>query len=281
MAQSSTSSDLKSWTALLLLAPLTIVMLLVFVYPLITTAWTSVHPGGFSVQAYIDLAGSTLFFKVLRSTFEISISGTLVSLVIGFPVAMHLAAQTPRRRSGYLILVMLPFWTSILVKSFAFTVILGDHGIVNNILRALFGPVAVLPLLFNRTGVVIGSVHWLLPFMVFPILVNLLAQGSDLHYAARVMGAGRTRTFFRITLPLSIPGVLAGCVITLVLSLGSFVTPALLGGRRDLMMASLVDFYTRVSLDWASASAIAVLLLAITGGLILLLTRLPGEHRLI
>jgi putative spermidine/putrescine transport system permease protein len=149
------------------------------------------------------------------------------------------------------------------------------------VLRALFGEAAGLPLLFNRTGVVIGMLHWLLPFMVFPILVNLLAQGSDLHYAARVMGAGRTRIFFRITLPLSIPGVLAGCVITLVLSLGSFVTPALLGGRRDLMMASLVDFYTRVSLDWGAASAIAVLLLAITGGLILLLSRLPGEHRLI
>jgi mannopine transport system permease protein len=205
----------------------------------------------------------------------------LASLLLAYPIAYHLSRVTPRRRAAYMILVLLPFWTSILVKSFAFTVILGDHGIVNNILRALFGDSATVPLLFNRTGVVIGSVHWLLPFMVFPILVNLLAQGSDLHYAARVMGAGRTRIFLRITLPLSIPGVLAGCVITLVLSLGSFVTPALLGGRRDLMMASLVDFYTRVSLDWAIAAAIAVLLLAITGGLILLLTRLPGEHRLI
>jgi len=267
--------------ALIFLGPVGLIMALGFFVPLGQIFYTSVDGAQLTLRPYAALADSRLFWLVLQNTFAISVESMLASLLLAYPIAYHLSRVTPRRRAVYMILVLLPFWTSILVKSFAFTVILGDHGIVNNVLRLLFGETAVLPLLFNRTGVVIGMMHWLLPFTVFPILVNLLAQGSDLHNAARVMGAGRTRIFFRITLPLSVPGVLAGCVITLVLSLGSFVTPALLGGRHDLMMASLVDFYTRVSLDWASASAIAVLLLAITGGLILLLTRLPGEHRLI
>jgi len=263
------------------LGPVGLLMVLGFFVPLAQIFYTSVDGVQVTLRPYAGLLDSRLFWLVLQNTFAISVESMLASLLLAYPIAYHLSRAAPRRRTVYMVLVLLPFWTSILVKSFAFTVILGDHGIVNNVLRGLFGEAAALPLLFNRTGVVIGMLHWLLPFMVFPILINLLAQGSDLHYAARVMGAGRTRIFFRITLPLSVPGVLAGCVITLVLSLGSFVTPALLGGRRDLMMASLVDFYTRVSLDWGTASAIAVLLLAITGGLILLLSRLPGEHRLI
>jgi mannopine transport system permease protein len=267
--------------AAIFLSPVGLVMAFGFFVPLAQIFYTSVEGARLTAQSYAGLIDSRLFWLVLQNTFAIGVESVLASLLLAYPIAYHLSRATPGRRAAYMVLVLLPFWTSILVKSFAFTVILGDRGIINNVLRALLGESAVLPLLFNRTGVVIGMLHWLLPFMVFPILVNLLAQGSDLHYAARVMGASRSRIFLRITLPLSIPGVLAGCVITLVLSLGSFVTPALLGGRRDLMMASLVDFYTRVSLDWATASAIAVLLLAITGGLILLLSRLPGEHRLI
>lgn len=280
MAQSSTSSDLKSWTALLLLAPLTIVMLLVFVYPLITTAWTSVHPGGFSAQAYIDLAGSTLFFKVLRSTFEISISGTLVSLVIGFPVAMHLAAQTPRRRSGYLILVMLPFWTSILVKSFALVVVFGNQGLINQLLGLVSGGTINLPMMFNRVGVIIGMINFLLPFMILSILGSLLSQDPALIRAAETMGAGPLRIFWRIILPLSMPGVVAGILINMTLSIGMYITPALLGGRQDMMVANLVDFYTRQTLDWTAASATAMVLLAISGCLVTLLGRIRGAQGL-
>lgn len=267
--------------AALFLLPISVLMAMVFVIPLGQIAFTSLDGTAFSTRAYAELASSSLFNKVLFNTFEISIGSVLVSLLVGYPIAYHLSRVSPRRRAIYLILVLLPFWTSILVKSFAFTVILGENGIINSMLRGLLGQEAVLPLLFNRVGVTIGMVHYLLPFMVFPILVSLLSQSSDIHRAARIMGASRSRIFVRITLPLSLPGVLAGSVMTLVLSLGMFVTPALLGGRRDLMMANLVDFYTRISLDWGIASAIALLLLIITGGLIAVMARLPGEHRLI
>ena len=264
----------------LFLAPAIVLMAGVFLVPLGQIAVTSVDGAALSPRAYAELAGSTLFARVLLNTFEISIGSMLATLLLGYPIAYHLSRQPRRRRAFYMVLVLLPFWTSILVKSFAFTVILGEQGIVNNLLRAAFGAAAAVPLLFNRAGATIGMVHFLLPFMVFPILVSLLSQGSDLHKAARVMGAGRTRIFTRVTLPLSLPGVLAGCIMTLVLSLGSFVTPELLGGRKDLMMANLVDFYTRVSLDWGVSSAIALILLVLTSVLIAALALVPGEHKL-
>ena len=272
---------LSARTTAIFLAPVVLLMSAVFLVPLGQMAVTSLDGFALSGRAYGELASSTLFQRVLVNTFEISIGSTLATLLIGYPIAYHLSRVPPTRRATYMVLVLLPFWTSILVKSFAFTVILGEQGIINSLLRGAFGAAAAMPLLFNRAGAIIGMVHFLLPFMVFPILVSLLAQGTDLHKAARVMGAGRARIFWRITFPLSIPGVIAGCIMTLVLSLGSFVTPALLGGRKDLMMANLVDFYTRVSLDWGVSSAIAVILLLLTGGLIALLAQLPGEHKLI
>lgn len=279
MAQ-SVSSDLNPKAAALLLAPLTILMLLIFVYPLATTAWTSIHPGVFTLQAYAELIGSSLFLKTLRTTFEISATGTLVSLVVGFPVAMHLAAQPPRRRTGYLILVMLPFWTSILVKSFALTVVFGNQGLINQFLGLISGGAINLPMMFNRVGVIIGMINFLLPFMILSILGSLLARDPVLVPAAETMGAGPLRIFWRIILPLSMPGVVAGVIIDMTLSIGMYITPALLGGRQDMMVANLVDFYTRQTLDWTAASATAMVLLAISGGLVALLGRMRGAQGL-
>ena len=131
-------------------------------------AWTSVDGAALTPRAYAELAGSTLFWRVLENTFEISLGSTLVCLLLGYPVAYHLAQLPSRRRFLTMILVLLPFWTSILVKSFAFVVMLGENGILNTVLRAVFGPEAAVSLIFNRTGVLIGMVHYLLPFMVFP-----------------------------------------------------------------------------------------------------------------
>jgi len=280
VAQTSSSSDLNPKAATMLLAPLTIVMLLIFVYPLVTTVWTSIHPAGYSLEAYAELTHSTLFLKTLKTTFEISISGTFVSLIVGFPVAMHLAAQPPRRRTGYLILVMLPFWTSILVKSFALTVVFGNQGLINQFLGFVSGGAINLPMMYNRVGVIIGMINFLLPFMILSILGSLLAQDPALVRAAETMGAGPVRIFWRIILPLSMPGVVAGILINMTLSIGMYITPALLGGRQDMMVANLVDFYTRQTLDWTAASATAMVLLVISGCLVALLGRIRGAQGL-
>ena len=251
-------------------------MLAILIYPLGLTIWTSVHPGTFSLQAYAELSSSTLFLKVLRSTLEITLTGTLVSLLVGYPVALHLAAQPPSRRTAYLIMVMLPFWTSILVKSFALVAVFGNQGIVNQALGFLSDGRISVPMIFNRVGVVLGMINFLLPFMILSILGSLLSQDRTLALAAATMGAGPLRIFWKITLPLSMPGVVAGVLINVTLSIGMYVTPALLGGRQDMMVANLVDFYTRQTLDWTAASATAVVLLAISSILVVLLGRVRG-----
>ncbi|MFD2139548.1 ABC transporter permease [Ancylobacter oerskovii] len=279
-AHSSSASDLSPWTALLLLAPLTAVMLLILIYPLGLTVWTSLYNGRFSFDAYVELASSTLFLRVLRNTFEIAIGGTLVSLLFGYPVALHLAAQPPRKRTAYLIMVMLPFWTSILVKSFALVAVFGNQGLINQFLGVVSGGTLNVPMMFNRVGVILGMINFLLPFMILSILGSLLALDRRLILAAETMGAGPLRIFWKITLPLSLPGVLAGVLINVTLSIGMYITPALLGGRQDMMVANLVDFYTRQTLDWTAASATAVALLILSGLLVALLGKVRGASGL-
>ena len=277
MAREEAASDLGPVATLALVAPLTALLAVILIYPVLLTIWTSFQVGGrASLDAYRELATSSLFVKVLWNTLQISFWGTLTSLLIGYPVALHLAGQTPRRRTAYLILVMLPFWTSILVKSFALTVVFGNQGLVNQLLGLVSGGQVNVPMMFNRVGVVLGMINFLLPFMILTILGSLLSQDPALAKAAETMGAGRLRIFWRITLPLSMPGVVAGVLINFVLSIGMYITPALLGGRQDMMVANLVDFYTRQTLDWTMASATAVVLLLISALLVGLLVRVRG-----
>ncbi len=179
-----------------------------------------------------------------------------------------------------MVMVLLPFWTSILVKSFAFTVVLGTNGFINQAIMAVLGPEQGVKLLFNRVGVMIGLAHFFIPFMVFPILTSLLAISPDLPKAAQLMGSGPVRIFFKVTLPLSMPGVIAGSLLTFILALGFFITPRLLGGRHDIMMANLVDLYTRETLNWTLASSISVILLLLSLVLIFILTRVPGGKQM-
>lgn len=245
--------------------PATLFLFLVMLVPLAYVAYTSVTTaaGDFSLGAYQRLMGSALFQRTLLTTFEISILASLCSLALGYPIALHLARQSPRKRALYMVLVLVPFWTSILVKSYAFTVLLGREGLVNQFLSFLFGSPTHLPMLFNRFGVMVGMTNYLIPFVVFPVLASLLAIDRSLYRASEIMGAKPPRIFLRITLPLSMPGVAAGVLSTTVMSMGFFVIPALLGGRKDVMMSNLVDFYTRETMDWNMASAIGVILLGI------------------
>lgn len=250
--------------AIFYLGPALLLAVLVVLAPLAFVLYTSVAGGGgVSLEAYRTLWDSALFKRSLATTFEISAMGALFSLLLGYPVALHLSRLAPRPRAFCMILVLVPFWTSILVKSYAFTVLLGKQGVVNSLLTGLFGPDAQLPLLFNRVGVMVGMTNYLVPFVVFPVLASLLAIDRSIYRAVEIMGAKPPTVFWKVTVPLSMPGVLSAIVSTFVMSTGFFVIPALLGGRKDLMLANLVDFYTRETLDWNMAAAIGVILLAI------------------
>ncbi len=263
-------------------APATLLMLGVFVVPLgiiVVQSLTSEGAGAFSLRAFARIASDVLFLRVGITTIEITLLATGVALLLAYPLAFYLAQQPPRRRALLMVLVLVPFWTSVLVKSFAFTVILGHSGLINTALAWLGAP--TITLLFNRVGVVVGMSHFLVPFMVFPILSNLVAQPRELAVASAILGAGKWRIFWRVTLPLSLPGVMAGVLLVMILSLGFYVIPALLGGRQDMMLANLVDFYTREAIDWPMASALSVLLMAAAALAAIGLSIIPGGSSLL
>jgi putative spermidine/putrescine transport system permease protein len=261
------------------LAPVCALMGAGFLVPLAFIFYQSVHSETFTLKAYSDLLSSGLFLRVSRTTVEISLAATMLSIILGYPIALHISRVSERVRPLFLILVLLPFWTSILVKSYSYIVVLGQAGLINQLFTAFGLP--KLDLIFNRIGVLVGMTNFLIPFVVFPLLANLLGQSTDLKKAASVMGASDMRIFWKITFPLSSPALLAGGLMSFVISLGFFVTPALLGGRHDMMVANLIDFYTREALDWGTASAIAVLLLIASGILLTMLEKVRSKGSLI
>lgn len=240
--------------------PATLFMLLMMAVPLGSVIVQSLSDeAGFSLSAYAKIVQSDLFLRVVASTLQIAVGGTVVALLMGYPIAYFLAKRPPRQRAAWMILILVPFWTSALVKSFAFMVMLGHAGIINTLLGEIgLGPYQML---FNRIGVMVGMSHFLVPFMVFPILTNLTAQPPELAKAAAIMGAGKLRIFLTVTLPLSLPGVVSGALLVFILALGFYIVPKLLGGRQDVMLSSLVDFYAREMIDWQVSSAIAVVLM--------------------
>lgn len=244
----------------LFMSPAVAIAAAIVLPPLLYVFYTSVHGTALSLNAYEEVVTSKLFRQTLGTTLLIAGLASVLSLLLGLVVALHLARQTPRRRTILLVLVLLPFWTSILVKCFAFTIILGREGLINNTLSWLFDTKIQLPLVLNRVGLFIGMTNLLIPLIVLPVLASLLAIDDALYRAASIMGAKPVRIFWTVTLPMSLPGIFAGLLSVFVMSLGAFIVPSLLGGPHDQMLSNLVDFYNREVLDWPKASAISVLL---------------------
>ncbi len=251
-----------------------------FVYPLGRLFSLSLFTPGFTFQHYAKLVGAAVYLKILGNTFEISLIVTLVALVLGYPVAFLLATARPRAAGLMLACVMLPLWTSVLVRTYAWMVLLGRRGVVNEALQSLGLLDAPWPLLYNRMGVTIGMVHVLLPFMILPLYSVMKGIDVELVKAAQNLGADRLQSFLRVYLPLSLPGIAAGALLVFVTALGFFVTPALLGGRGDMMIAMLIETQVRELLDWGFASALAVTLLAVTAGALLVFQRFLGLDRM-
>ena len=198
------------------------------------------------------------------SRFVIAMLVTLLTLALGYPVAYVMATSGRAWQLVGIAFVLLPFWTSILVRTYAWMVMLGRNGVVN---RTLIGWGVIdspLPLLNNLAGVLIGMVHVLLPYMILPVFNAVKNVDPNLVLAAEGLGAPRWRAFLRITLPLTMNGVAAGVTLVFTLSLGFFITPALLGGGRVVMVANLIEEQVRELLNWAFAGALSAILLALT-----------------
>ncbi|WP_233553338.1 ABC transporter permease [Teichococcus wenyumeiae] len=221
----------------------------------------------------------SIFRAVLWRTLWISVSATAIALLIGYPLAWLIATAPPRWAPWLLAGVLLPFWTSLIVRTAAWMVLLQREGVVNAALQSLRLTEGPLPLLFNRGAVLLAMVHILLPFMVLPIYASLKSLDWRLPRAALSLGASPARTFFRISLPLSLPGVGAGCLLVFIQALGFYVTPALLGGANDQMLSYFVGFYATRTVNWSMAAALSCLLLAAVAIVVGLYARLVGFEK--
>jgi len=233
-----------------------------FLYPVVRMLGFAVEGG--TMEWFAKALGEKLYLQVFWVTFQIAAIVTIVCLLLAYPLGFLLATTTPGWAALGFIFVLLPLWTSVLVRTYAWMVLLGRNGVLN---RWLVGSGIVddpLPLLHNLTGVLIGMVHVLLPYMVLPIYGAVKRVDPAIVAAAQGLGASTWRIFWRIYLPLTLNGIFAGCVIVFVLSLGFYITPALLGGGRVIMIAILIEQEVRQSLNWQFAAALSSVLLAAT-----------------
>jgi ABC-type spermidine/putrescine transport system permease subunit I len=259
---------------LLLAAPLLLFMLVFYALPVLSMLMRSVNDPSWTLSHYASLTGDTVFLKVFSNTLYTSLTVTAGALLLGYPVALSLV-RAPRYAPVILILILLPFWTSVLVRSYAWMVLLGRHGLINEALLAAGMIDQPLRILNTPLATQIAMVHILLPYMVLPIANALRQIDPSLARAASGLGATPWATFRQITLPLSMPGVAAGVLLVFVLALGFYITPAMVGGTREITLSMLISQQVD-QLNWAYAATLSVVLLATALAIIAAFYRLPG-----
>ena len=266
----------------LLLGPAILVIGIFMLIPLGLMAYVSIlernRYGGvewdsYSMQSYLSfvfetqldgtLAFNTDYLEIFFRSFLLSASTAAFALAIGFPTALYMAMQPARWRNILVFMVTIPFWTNLLVRNYAWILLLRDHGLVNVGLQELGLTSEPLPLLYNHFSVAVGLTYSFLPFMVLPIYTSLEKLDFRLVEASYDLYASRLQTLRRVVLPLSYPGIVAGCVLVFVPCLGAYVTPVLLGGSKTLMIGNLIQLQFGASRNWPFGSALAFALLAI------------------
>ena len=246
----------------LLLLPALLLFAAAFAWPvawLLSRAFTYPRPG---FGNFVHLWQQPVYLRVIWNTVLISASVVPVCVLLGYPVAHAMANGPPRLRRLLIVLVLVPFWTSLLVRSFATVILLERHGPVNVALLALGLIHAPLPLLYDLPGVLLGAVQILLPFIIFPLNATMARIEPSWMQAALTLGAGPVRAFWRVYLPLTLPGLVTGATLVFISTLGYFVVPALLGGPRQLMVAQLIQDQIGEFGDWGMAGALSLVLIA-------------------
>ena len=258
----------------LLLMPFFVVYGALLIWPLGLMVRTSMMDG---TVAYNRVVHNPLLRLAITNTIVISVITTFIAVLLGYLCAAAIWKSRPVLRVVVLALVLLPFWTGVLVKNFAWAALLQDYGVVNTLLRAAGLARSPLPLLHNRFAVIVGMVHYVLPYAVFPIFAAMASIDDRLEKAAASLGASRSKMIGLIVLPLTLPGVYAAVLLVFIISTGFFITPLLLGGPRDMMAANLVDYYARQLVDFRAASALAVMIIVVVSVLVTVYQWLPRE----
>jgi spermidine/putrescine transport system permease protein len=211
-----------------------------------------------------------LYLRVLVFSLRVAVLATVIALLIGYPAAYFIATLPRRWRTPVLVLVILPFWTSLLIRTYAWIVLLNREGLINRGLEALGLVDEPLPLLYNEFAIVLGLVYGYLPLMILPIYSSIERLHPELREASSDLGATPARTFVRVTLPLTMPGIVAGCIFVFVPSLGNFIVPDLLGGGLSIMVGNLIQGQFLKARDWPFGAVLALVLIALMGVLLFL-----------
>jgi spermidine/putrescine transport system permease protein len=260
------------WMAALFGAPLAIVL----AYSLLTRGVYGGVEAPWTAESYQRLF-DPLYLSILLRSFLMALEATALCLVFAFPAALAIA-RAGKWKNLCLQLVILPFWSSFLVRTYAWIFLLRDTGLINTALQALGLTHAPLPLLYNDGAVLLGLVYGYLPFMTLPIYATLERQDPALIEAAADLGARPLATVFRVVVPLAKPGIMAGSVLVFIPCLGAYLTPDLLGGGRTVMVGNLVQNQFTTARDWPFGSAMSVLLMAIIMAILWVFLRREGEN---
>ena len=256
----------EQWMLLGLAAPSILIIIAVIMIPLGWLFYLSLigKGGEFSLVNYQKMIEYKSYARVYMTTFEVSILTTLVCILIGYPLAYFLA-QLPQRMAGiFMLTVLLPFWTSLLVRTYAWLVLLQKKGLLNEFAIQIGLWETPVKLVHNMTGTLIGMAHIMLPFLVLPLYGAMRRIEPDLMRAAANLGAKPVQVFWKVFFPMSLPGMVAGSLIVFVLCLGFYVTPAVLGGGRVVMVATQITAILENQFNWGAASALGVVLLIAT-----------------
>ncbi|MGW0820326.1 ABC transporter permease [Streptomyces sp. NPDC002845] len=273
-------SERRSRFGLFNAAPVVVYLLVLFIYPIFSTLLLSLkgEEGGWTLHWYADaLRGANL--EILLTTLRISAETSLLSLVVGFLLAAAVSRLKPLWAGLVMLVVIVPHFISALVRTYGWIILLGEHGVINNALTSMHVPGAPFQLLYNEIGVVIGTTSVMLPYTV--LLLYAVMRGIDrrLLAAAASMGAGRLTIFRRVYLPMVAPGLVNAGILCFILCLGYYLTPALMGGPKQTMVASLISEQVMKQNQWNGAAALGIILLLLTfaGLLLLRLAKAVGE----
>jgi putative spermidine/putrescine transport system permease protein len=250
--------------AALLLLPCFAWITMFFLLPLGLMVWRSVSGEAGSLAIYRDILSSSLYHKVLWTTLQMAATTTAIALLLGYPVAYALTISGPKLRGVMLLMVLVPYWVDIIVRSFSWLVMLGDNGMVNKALVAFGLTDRPIQLLYTPFSVLLGMVQIMLPFAIVTLFGAMLRIDRTLVTAAKIHGASGWQAFRTVFFPLSLPGVYGAGLLVFIIALGFFVTPALLGSPRETMIAQTIMIEATQILDWEQASAAGALLLLVT-----------------
>lgn len=245
----------------MLVAPFLALVVFFYLGPILNIMWLSVTDPAPGVGNYAKLLESDTLGRIIWTTLRICLITTVLSVMLGYSIAYAMVQAQQKNMNRMLTLLLVSFWISILVRTFAWLMLLGRKGLVNATLENVGVIAEPIAFMRNELGVLIGMVHYMVPYAVLPLLVSMQTLDTRVMAASRNLGATGTQTFWRIYLPLTTPGIVAASLLVFILSLGFYITPAVLGGGKVLMIAEYISVQLLVTLKWGTAAMLAALML--------------------